>query len=245
MSEVATPSLLADAFSQHIQATIQLTKVALELEWTIFTRFTVGVITATMLSIIYLVLTLRNSKRPLVVWEKLNKPLIKLFRPRIFAFLLGNMNPYSKSIGIYENLYLFSWILYRFYACIQKKRKKKGKRKEKERKKKRKKKRDTYMFPSIHATALATFAESVGELGLLSSLKDKEEITLLSLELEFKKKARGLLTASTDFTLPQDTDKDEEEVSSRKVNVQVVVKDRTLDTVAIAHLVWVVEKKSV
>lgn len=100
MPEVATPSLLADAFSQHIQATIQLTKVALELEWTIFTRFTVGVITATMLSIIYLVLTLRNSKRPLVVWEKLNKPLIKLFRPRIFAFLLGNMNPYSKSIGM-------------------------------------------------------------------------------------------------------------------------------------------------
>jgi hypothetical protein len=38
---------------------------------------------------------------------------------------------------------------------------------------------------SIHATALATFAESVGELGLLSSLKDdKDEITLVSLELE-------------------------------------------------------------
>jgi hypothetical protein len=52
------------------------------------------------------------------------------------------------------------------------------------RKKKEKKKGNTYTFPSIHATALATFAESVGELGLLSSLKDKEEITLLSLELE-------------------------------------------------------------
>lgn len=38
---------------------------------------------------------------------------------------------------------------------------------------------------SIHATALATFAETVGELGLLSSLKDdKDEITLVSLELE-------------------------------------------------------------
>jgi hypothetical protein len=98
-TEVATPSLLADAFSEHVQATIRLTKVALELEWTIFTRFTVGVIAATILSVIYLVWTLRHSRRPLTVWEKLNKPLIKSFRPKIFAFLLGNINPYSKSIG--------------------------------------------------------------------------------------------------------------------------------------------------
>lgn len=95
----STTSLLADAFYEHVQATIHLTKVALELEWTIFTRFTVGVIAATVLSVIYLVFTLRNSKRPLVVWEKLNKPLIKVFRPKIFAFLFSNMNPYSGSIG--------------------------------------------------------------------------------------------------------------------------------------------------
>lgn len=37
---------------------------------------------------------------------------------------------------------------------------------------------------SIHATALATFAESVGELCLLSNLQAKDEISLLSLELE-------------------------------------------------------------
>lgn len=38
---------------------------------------------------------------------------------------------------------------------------------------------------SIHATALATFAETVGELGLLSSLSDdKDEVSLSSLELE-------------------------------------------------------------
>lgn len=100
MTQAATPALLADAFSEHVQATIRLAKVALELEWTIFTRFTVGVITATILSTFYLILTLRNSKRPLVVWEKLNKPLIKVFRPKIFSFLLGNMNPYSASIGM-------------------------------------------------------------------------------------------------------------------------------------------------
>jgi hypothetical protein len=105
-STVVTPSHLADAFSEHVQATIRLAKVALEVELTVFTRFTVGVIAATFLSIIYLVWTLRHSRRPLVVWEKLNKPLIKVFRPKIFAFLLGNINPYSGSIG--KSVYKFS-----------------------------------------------------------------------------------------------------------------------------------------
>jgi hypothetical protein len=96
---VVTPSQLADAFSEHVQATIRLAKVALEVELTVFARFMVGVVAATILSIIYLVWTLRHSRRPLVVWEKLNKPLIKVFRPKIFAYLLGNINPYSGSIG--------------------------------------------------------------------------------------------------------------------------------------------------
>jgi hypothetical protein len=58
---------------------------------------------------------------------------------------------------------------------------------------------------------------------------------------QFKKKARGLLTASTDFTLPTE----DESSSKQEMKIQVVVKDRTLDTVAIAHLVWLIEKKSV
>ncbi|KAI8636250.1 hypothetical protein BD408DRAFT_426429 [Parasitella parasitica] len=215
-TESATPSLLADAFSQHVQATIRLTRVALELEWTVFTRFTVGVIAATILSVIYLVWTLRHSRRPLVVWEKLNKPLIKIFRPKIFAFLLGNNNPYSGSIDMRISTFSRGF-------CTGFMRDRHSNRNP---------------FKSIHATALATFAESVGELGLLSSLKDdKDEITLVSLELEFIKKARGLLTASTDFAIPGE--------DTKQVKVNVVVKDRTLDTVAIAHLVWNIENKSV
>ncbi|EPB91352.1 hypothetical protein HMPREF1544_01869 [Mucor circinelloides 1006PhL] len=214
-SEVATSSLLADAFSEHVQATIRLTKVALELEWTVFTRFTVGVIAATILSVIYLVWTLRNSRRPLVVWEKLNKPLIKIFRPKIFAFLLGNINPYSGIVDMRISTFSRGF-------CTGFMRDRHSNRNP---------------FKSIHATALATFAESVGELGLLSSLKDdKDEITLISLELEFIKKARGLLTASTDFAIPDE--------DAKEVKIDVVVKDRTLDTVAIAHLVWNIENKS-
>jgi hypothetical protein len=92
-------SVLAQALYQHFQATIQLIQAALALEWTILTRFIVGVIVATILSILYLVWTLRDSQQPLHVWEKLNKPLIKLFRPKIFAFLLSGVNPYVGSIG--------------------------------------------------------------------------------------------------------------------------------------------------
>ncbi|KAI7896758.1 uncharacterized protein EV154DRAFT_584922, partial [Mucor mucedo] len=209
-------SVHPDAFSEHVNATVRLTKVALELEWTIFTRFTVGVLTATILSTFYLVLTLRNSKRPLVVWEKLNKPLIKLFRPKIFSLLLGNVNPYSASIDMRISTFSRG-----FCTGFM-----------------RDRHRNRNPFKSIHATALATFAESVGELCLLSNLQPKDEISLMSLELEFVKKARGLLTASTDFTF------EEGEEPTQEVKLQVVVKDRTLDTVAIAHLVWSVEQKS-
>ncbi|KAI8084143.1 uncharacterized protein B0P05DRAFT_536300 [Gilbertella persicaria] len=222
-SDTTSTALLADAFAQHVQASIQLVKVALELEWTVFTRFAVGVIAATLMSIIYLVWTLRHSRRPLVIWEKLNKPLIKVFRPRIFAFLMGNINPYSKSIDMRISTFSRGFCT-GFMLDRQKNRN---------------------PFRSVHATALATFAESVGELGLLSILKDsKDEITLVSLELEFMKKARGLLTASTDFNLPENENIQVDADGQRQVKIDVVVKDRTLDTVAVAHLVWMIQGKS-
>ena len=99
---MAIPSnqgLLAAAFSDHINASLNLIRVALELEWTILTRFIVGVAVATFLSVVYLTLSLRNSRQPLVVWEKLNRPMVKLFRSWIFATLLRNVNPFSGSIG--------------------------------------------------------------------------------------------------------------------------------------------------
>lgn len=55
--------------------------------------------------------------------------------------------------------------------------------------------------------------------------------------LQYKKKARGLLTASSDFTPPDLAE------GKHTVNTEVVIKDRVLDTVAIAHLSWSVETK--
>lgn len=92
-------SPLANAIYEHFEATGRLVRVALELEWTIFTRFIVGVIIATVITVIYLLLTMRNARQPLVIWERLNKPIIKLFRPWIFATLLNKADPYAQSIG--------------------------------------------------------------------------------------------------------------------------------------------------
>lgn len=124
---------LTTAFYEHIEATTRLIRVALELEWTIFTRFVVGVILGTFLTVLYLLFTLRNTRQPLTTWERLNKPVVKLFRPWIFSLLLGHADPYAKSIGKlgqlgrdrpfvdgpirFAHIHLFSWFLYRYYAC--------------------------------------------------------------------------------------------------------------------------------
>lgn len=104
MSKPTTPAEAAAspftaALYGHMEATVHLVRVALELEWTIFTRFIVGVILVTLISLVYLLFTMRNARQPLSIWERLNKPLIKLFRPRIFAYLLGKADPYATSIG--------------------------------------------------------------------------------------------------------------------------------------------------
>jgi MFS superfamily sulfate permease-like transporter len=71
-STALTSSNLSETFKAHVQASIRLIKVALELEWTVFTRFIAGVIMGAFLSIIYLIWTLHKTKHPLVVWERLN-----------------------------------------------------------------------------------------------------------------------------------------------------------------------------
>jgi hypothetical protein len=54
--------------------------------------------------------------------------------------------------------------------------------------------------------------------------------------LQYKKTARGLLTASSEFKIPEGYNGTDE------VEHEVVIKDRMLDTVAIAKLVWRLEQ---
>lgn len=85
----------------HLQATIHLVQVALKLEWTIFTRLVGGLTFITFAYLIYIMITLRHGRHPLMIWEKLGKPVVKIFRPWTFAYLLNNSDPYARSIGKY------------------------------------------------------------------------------------------------------------------------------------------------
>lgn len=90
---------LTEALYTHLQATLHLIQVFLTLEWTVFSRLTFGILALALVYLLVLVFSLRNDREPLVIWEKLGKPVIKPLRPRVFAFLLGHTDPYAKSIG--------------------------------------------------------------------------------------------------------------------------------------------------
>ncbi|KAI9311287.1 hypothetical protein BX666DRAFT_1868275 [Dichotomocladium elegans] len=202
-------TLPIDALYDHVQAAVCLVSVVLELEWTILSRFLIGVIVATWLSVIYLVWSLRHSRQPLEMWECLNKPIIKLIRPQLFSYLFRNISPYSATVDM-----RVSTLSRGFCTGIMRN---------------RRMNRDP-LSKCIDLSAIATFSRTVSLLALLS--KDCNILTLSSFRIEVIKKADGLLTASSlEFTIEE---KDH-------VAMQVVVKDRMLDTVAIAHLVWNME----
>lgn len=132
--ETSTSPLIAALYG-HLEATIHLIQVAVKLEWTIFSRLLSGLTFVTFAYIIYIMITLRHGRHPLMIWEKLGKPVVKIFRPWTFSKLLNNSDPYASSIGKYLILNLmfaylirsfcvsryacfniFSWILYCYYA---------------------------------------------------------------------------------------------------------------------------------
>lgn len=97
----STYSPLIAALYGHLEATIHLVQVAVKLEWTIFSRLIGTLLVATFAYIFYIMITLRHGRHPLMIWEKLGKPVVKIFRPWTFARLLNNSDPYASSIGKY------------------------------------------------------------------------------------------------------------------------------------------------
>ncbi|KAI8097858.1 uncharacterized protein B0P05DRAFT_94591 [Gilbertella persicaria] len=210
-------SPLITALYGHLEASIYLVQVALKLEWTIFSRLLTGLMVLTFSYIVYILITLKDGRHPLVIWEKLGKPVVKIFRPWTFARLLNNSDPYASSIDMRVSTFSrgFCTAIMRDHHSTH------------------------HTQKGIHPTALATFAETIGGLALLSNLRKKDKAILTSIKMEYKKKARGLLTASSDYTLPSDLAEGRHDIIT-----QVVVKDRMLDTVAIGYLVWCVEIKN-
>ncbi|RCI05430.1 hypothetical protein CU098_013499 [Rhizopus stolonifer] len=209
------PPLVA-AFYAHLDATIDLMQVILRYEWTIFIRFTIALSLATIVYIIYIILTLRHGLHPLLIWDRLGKPVVKIFRPWTFSYLLNKSDPYASSIDMRISTFSKG-----FCTAILRDRRQTQNSQQK-----------------THNTAIATFAETVGGLTLMSNLKKKDRAILKNIRIEYEKNASGLLTASSDYTFPKSLEEGNHDIKN-----EVIIKDRMLDTVAIAYLTWAVQTK--
>jgi len=84
---------------------------------------------------------------------------------------------------------------------------------------------------SIHAMALTNVAEVASGLGLVYSLPEGMRGILTGFEIDYVKKARGLLTAEGDIVVPSGREE-------RQVEVPVTTRDREGDIVTRATAEW-------
>lgn len=82
---------------------------------------------------------------------------------------------------------------------------------------------------SVHAVALVNLAELTGNLALSYSLPDDARFIVAGLSIEYVKKARGTITATSECPVPRSSERQEHEVP-------VVMTDRQGDVVARATL---------
>ena len=93
---------------------------------------------------------------------------------------------------------------------------------------------------SVHAIALANLAEVSTGLAVLSGMPDDARGILAGIEIEYLKKARGLLTAECKCSIPKSSERSEH-------LIQGTIRDAAGDDVAKATARWLIgpiEKKS-
>lgn len=147
----------------------------------------------------------------LVRWKSLKS---KPFGKQIFSYLAGRYVPYTGSIKAMVD------VLEPGYAEIIMK----------ERKKLRN------HLNSIHAIALANLAEYAGNLALLAGLPDDARFIVKGFEIEYVKKARGIITAKSK---PGVISSSEEKAYEVEVNLY----DESGDVVTICQLQTLVGPK--
>lgn len=87
---------------------------------------------------------------------------------------------------------------------------------------------------SIHAIALTNLGELATGLALFSSTSDNMRGILTEIHTQYLKKARGELTASAEFRLPETLADD------TPCRVEARIQDRAGDTVAVVRATWLV-----
>lgn len=86
---------------------------------------------------------------------------------------------------------------------------------------------------SIHAIALCNLGEMSSGLALMNSLPDKTRGILAGLSIEYRKKGRGRLSAECYCEIPDDSDRELQEVES-------VIRDQQGDLIATVKAHWLI-----
>lgn len=129
----------------------------------------------------------------------------------LFSRLVGYMTPYSGSIGAKVEL------LKPGHGVITLRDKRKVRN----------------HLNSVHAMALMNLAELVTGLTLMNSLKDNTRGILTAMQMQYHKKARGLLTAHCFCEIPEDN-------AEKEIILSGEIKNEAGEIVATARASWLI-----
>ncbi|CAG8522462.1 541_t:CDS:2 [Paraglomus brasilianum] len=147
-----------------------------------------------------------------VAWGNLAR--LGRLRPWAFTLLINYVNPYSKSVH-----FRVTTLERGLCTAVMKEQT-----------------RTHNPFNSIHAGALFTFGETVSAMAVFSRLGTKSRAIPTGANIEYFKKARGLITATAEFS-PGELAGRQEKTS------ELTIVDSYLDTVAKMSIQWVIDTK--
>jgi acyl-coenzyme A thioesterase PaaI-like protein len=154
-----------------------------------------------------------KTKNQLVkLWDKLNR---LPFGARLFSLFLGWYAPYSGSIGARVEALGVGEVK----VSLRDRRKVRN------------------HLKSVHAIASINLGEIVTGLAVLTAITDDMRGIVLGLRSEYKKKARGKLTATAVFELPEQME------DNTPFEVSCDIKDKTGDVVATVTANWLLGYK--
>jgi len=138
--------------------------------------------------------------------------LVKIpFGKAVFSFFIGQVAPYSGSIG-FRTLFLEPG-----KAVVEMRDRRKVRN----------------HLNSIHAMALVNLAEIASGLAMMAGIPENARGIVRRFSIEYTKKARGTITAKSEFDPPKDN-------IEREYEVDVVLRDLGGDIVATAKACWLI-----
>ncbi|KAF9341612.1 hypothetical protein BGZ91_005773 [Linnemannia elongata] len=98
--------------------------------------------------------------------------------------------------------------------------------------------KNSNLYGTVHAGAMVTFAETTGALALFSTFKPKDRALATNLNIQYFKKASGMLTATS--VVPEIKD-----FTIKDLNTEVLVTNEQMETVAKMIVTFRVDYRSV